>query len=140
MRAGDAVVAAAFSGGGASAHSAYLDAVTIADHRIEGATRMAPERTVAAGILGGAGVFSVAAGSHQGAAAFSLHPLADYGGPVPTQLPAMDSVWFDRMACSESGSCGDFPCSSLPVNARGVSRPQSRACDIGAAEVQLISR
>jgi hypothetical protein len=58
------------------------------------------------------------------ASGVALGPVADNGGPVPTQLPGAGSTLIDAV-----------PDSPLPADARGVTRPQGPAADIGAAEV-----
>jgi hypothetical protein len=65
--------------------------------------------------------------NHQGSAAFLLGPLAGNGGPVQTRLPANGSVLINAV-----------PVAACPTktDARGVTRPQGSACDIGAVEVQ----
>jgi hypothetical protein len=62
-------------------------------------------------------------------AEFLLMALAENGGPVPTRLPATGSVLIDHV-----------PLSACPIraDARGVSRPQAAACDIGAVEVEPV--
>jgi predicted outer membrane repeat protein len=64
-------------------------------------------------------------GDHQTDASFALGPLADNGGPVPTLYPAPTSVLINQI-----------PISACPVavDARGVTRPEGPACDIGAVE------
>lgn len=56
---------------------------------------------------------------------FLLTPLQDNGGAVPTLAPALNSALMDKI-----------PASACPVkvDARGISRPQGAACDIGAVE------
>ncbi|HMJ12505.1 MAG TPA: choice-of-anchor Q domain-containing protein [Polyangiaceae bacterium] len=66
-------------------------------------------------------------GDQQSAGDFLLGPIADNGGPVPTQLPAAGSVLIDRIPAA---AC------LAPTDARGVVRPQRAGCDIGAVEVQ----
>ena len=61
-------------------------------------------------------------------AAFLLGALADNGGPVPTLLPGNESVLIDHVPI---GAC------SITRDARGVTRPQGAACDIGAVEVEV---
>ncbi|HEY6562493.1 MAG TPA: choice-of-anchor Q domain-containing protein [Polyangiaceae bacterium] len=68
--------------------------------------------------------------NQQESAAFLLGPLMDNGGPVATQLPGLASVLRDRIPES---AC------PVPVDARGVTRPQGAACDIGAVEIQDIA-
>jgi hypothetical protein len=69
--------------------------------------------------LTGPGVRTTAAGA-------ALGPVADNGGPVPTQLPGPGSTLVDAV-----------PVAACPVSAdaRGVPRPQGPACDVGAVEV-----
>ncbi|HEY6559060.1 MAG TPA: choice-of-anchor Q domain-containing protein [Polyangiaceae bacterium] len=57
---------------------------------------------------------------------FALAPLADNGGPVPTRLPGPGSSLVDAIPAAEC---------TLPTDARGVVRPQSAGCDVGAVEV-----
>jgi len=57
-----------------------------------------------------------------------LGPLQDNGGPTQTMLPAADSPAIDA-----GGAC------PTATDQRGVPRPQGRACDIGAVEVQITS-
>jgi hypothetical protein len=64
-------------------------------------------------------------------AVFLLGPLADNGGAVPTRLPENQSVLIDRVPI---GAC------SITPDARGVTRPQGAACDIGAVEVRITNR
>jgi hypothetical protein len=66
-------------------------------------------------------------GDQQGAGDFRLGPLADNGGPVDTQSPGAGSVLIDAVP---SDAC------PTPNDARGVTRPQGAACDIGAVEVR----
>lgn len=81
----------------------------------------------------------------QGPAHFALAPLGDYGGPVPTRPPAIDSVLVDSARCepapcnpAQSNCTCTFPlCSTGLVDARGVIRPQNGMCDAGAVEVTL---
>jgi hypothetical protein len=54
----------------------------------------------------------------------ALGALADNGGPAPTQLPGAGSVLVDAQ-----------PTCAVPADARGITRPQGPACDIGAVEV-----
>ncbi|HMJ16089.1 MAG TPA: choice-of-anchor Q domain-containing protein, partial [Polyangiaceae bacterium] len=63
--------------------------------------------------------------NEQAPAAFLLGALVDNGGPVPTALPAAGSVLIDRIPPERC---------SVPVDARGVERPQGEGCDIGAVE------
>ncbi|HEY6561945.1 MAG TPA: choice-of-anchor Q domain-containing protein, partial [Polyangiaceae bacterium] len=67
-------------------------------------------------------------GDRQESADFLLAPLTDNGGPVPTRLPAAASVLKDQIP---TNLC------STPVDARGMTRPQGPACDIGAVEIAL---
>jgi hypothetical protein len=56
-----------------------------------------------------------------------LEPLADNGGPVPTRRPVATSPLVDVVPRTHAG---------CPAHdARGVSRPQGPACDVGAVEV-----
>jgi hypothetical protein len=60
-----------------------------------------------------------------------LGPLADNGGPTPTHAlldgsPAIDAV--------PPSACIDTAGNPVPTDQRGVSRPRSAACDIGAYE------
>ncbi|HMJ12395.1 MAG TPA: choice-of-anchor Q domain-containing protein, partial [Polyangiaceae bacterium] len=67
-------------------------------------------------------------GDHQGANDnFSLGELSDNGGPVLTVKPAFTSALVDVIPAS---AC------TLETDARGVARPQSSHCDIGAVEVE----
>jgi hypothetical protein len=66
-------------------------------------------------------------GDHLGPADFRLGPLADNGGPFATRAPASGSVLIDQIPAD---AC------SVPVDTRGVSRPQGGLCDIGAVEVR----
>ncbi|MEO8672659.1 MAG: choice-of-anchor Q domain-containing protein [Tahibacter sp.] len=59
-----------------------------------------------------------------------LLPLAPYGGPTDTQLPAARSPAVDRGA--PLLPAGPYAC--LSVDQRGVARPIGARCDIGAAE------
>ncbi len=62
----------------------------------------------------------------------NLGPLADNGGPTLTHALLSDSQAID--------AGDDAVCAAAPVNAidqRGVARPQSAHCDIGAVEVQI---
>jgi hypothetical protein len=68
--------------------------------------------------LAGPGVLTDASGAALGAP-------ADNGGPVPTQVPGPGSVLLDAV-----------PSSPLRTDARGVTRPQGPASDIGAVEVE----
>jgi hypothetical protein len=58
------------------------------------------------------------------ASGVALGPVADNGGPVPTQLPGAGSTLVDAV-----------PDSPLAADARGVTRPQGPASDAGAVEV-----
>ncbi len=60
-----------------------------------------------------------------------LGPLADNGGPVQTHLPNAGSPALDKVPPSD---CTDLDGNTLATDARGVSRPQGAACDIGAVE------
>ncbi|HMJ13117.1 MAG TPA: right-handed parallel beta-helix repeat-containing protein [Polyangiaceae bacterium] len=66
------------------------------------------------------------AGDHQENAAFLLGPLADNGGTILTRAPSLPSVLVDLI-----------PAASCPetTDARGISRPQGAACDVGAVEL-----
>lgn len=66
-------------------------------------------------------------GNRQEPAAFLLTPLADNGGAVATQAPALGSPLIDAVPVA---AC------TTPADARGVARPQGSACDIGAVEVE----
>ena len=57
----------------------------------------------------------------------ALGPLAANGGPVQTRAPGAGSTLVDVIPPAEC---------AVPVDARGVARPQGPACDIGAVEVQ----
>ena len=65
-------------------------------------------------------------GDKQDATAWALGPLAENGGFVPTRAPAPSSVLVNAI-----------PAAACPtaLDARGFSRPQGPACDIGAVEV-----
>ncbi|HMJ16421.1 MAG TPA: choice-of-anchor Q domain-containing protein, partial [Polyangiaceae bacterium] len=69
-------------------------------------------------------------GDQQGVAEFLLGPLSSNGGPVPTRLPAFASVLRDYIPPS---AC------PLPMDARGVTRPQGPRCDVGAAEFGAVA-
>ncbi|HEY6559213.1 MAG TPA: choice-of-anchor Q domain-containing protein [Polyangiaceae bacterium] len=71
-------------------------------------------------------------GDRQDASTFLLgiQPLADNGGPVPTQALSPSSLLRDAVP---SSAC------TVPVDARGTSRPQGAACDIGAFEAPAIA-
>jgi hypothetical protein len=69
--------------------------------------------------LTGTGVATSAAGARLG-------PVAANGGPVPTQLPGAGSTLIDALP---TAAC------QPPTDARGITRPQGPACDIGAVEV-----
>ena len=56
-----------------------------------------------------------------------LQPLGGYGGPTPTRPPVAGSVAVDLIPAA---SC------TLPVDQRGISRPQGGRCDAGAVELQ----
>jgi hypothetical protein len=56
----------------------------------------------------------------------ALEPLDENGGPVTTRLPGPGSVLVDAVPLA---AC------AVPVDARGVTRPQGAGCDIGAVEV-----
>jgi uncharacterized repeat protein (TIGR01451 family) len=58
---------------------------------------------------------------------YALGALADNGGPTKTRLPAANSALVDKV-----------PTAALPVDQRGVTRPQAGGADIGAVELQLI--
>jgi CSLREA domain-containing protein len=57
-----------------------------------------------------------------------LLPLADWGGPTWTHNLAAASP------AVNTGNCGDLSGEPIPVDQRGVPRPQGPACDIGAVE------
>lgn len=57
-----------------------------------------------------------------------LGSLQDNGGPTQTMLPAADSPAIDA-----GGAC------PTATDQRGFPRPQGRACDIGAVEVQIMA-
>ncbi len=61
----------------------------------------------------------------------NLATLADNGGSVQTHLPNAGSPVLDRVPAA---SCTDLSNNPLSTDARGVSRPQGSACDIGAVE------
>ncbi|PZA07012.1 MULTISPECIES: choice-of-anchor Q domain-containing protein [unclassified Meiothermus] len=61
----------------------------------------------------------------------SLGALADNGGPVRTHLPNAGSPVLDKVPAS---ACTDLGGNPVSTDARGVSRPQSGSCDIGAVE------
>ncbi|HMJ09872.1 MAG TPA: choice-of-anchor Q domain-containing protein, partial [Polyangiaceae bacterium] len=69
-----------------------------------------------------------AATNRQASGDFLLGPVADNGGPVQTRAPAHASALINAIPAS---AC------SVAVDARGVTRPQGPACDIGAVEQQL---
>jgi predicted outer membrane repeat protein len=58
-----------------------------------------------------------------------LGPLADYGGPTLTHLPATGSPLIDGVPVAACGLAAG-------VDQRGLVRPSGAACDIGAVEVQ----
>ncbi|HEY6561323.1 MAG TPA: choice-of-anchor Q domain-containing protein [Polyangiaceae bacterium] len=66
------------------------------------------------------------ADNRQATATFLLLPLADNGGPVPTNAPALGSPLLDSVPAAEC---------RVATDARGIVRPQGTACDIGAVEV-----
>ncbi len=57
-------------------------------------------------------------------------PLADNGGPTPTQVPFAASPAVDAVPLGTVGLCDGSP----SMDQRGVARPQGTACDIGAVE------
>ncbi|HMJ10456.1 MAG TPA: choice-of-anchor Q domain-containing protein, partial [Polyangiaceae bacterium] len=70
------------------------------------------------------------AGNQQTTADFLLGPVTDNGGSVPTRRPAYASVLIDQVP---PAAC------PVPTDARGVSRPQGAACDIGAFEAEPLA-
>jgi hypothetical protein len=66
-------------------------------------------------------------------AELNLGPLADNGGPTPTQALLPGSVAIDHIPPS---MCLDQDGLPLATDQRGVARPQGIACDVGAFEVQ----
>jgi hypothetical protein len=63
-----------------------------------------------------------------------LGALGDNGGPTPTRLPLTGSPLLDRIpaaSCQADGAAG------VTTDQRGVTRPQSSGCDIGAVEVEV---
>jgi len=62
-----------------------------------------------------------------------LRPLANNGGQTQTRLPAAGSPLIDAI---NQADCDP----AVTVDQRGVSRPQDGACDIGAVEVQRVTR
>ncbi|HMM68564.1 MAG TPA: choice-of-anchor Q domain-containing protein [Dokdonella sp.] len=58
-----------------------------------------------------------------------LAPLGNYGGSVQTRLPLAGSPAIDS---GDNGVCADIGVNG--IDARGVSRPQGPACDLGAVE------
>src|SRR5262249_10866858 len=62
----------------------------------------------------------------------ALGVLADNGGPTMTLLPATGSPLIDAipgLSCQADGATG------ITTDQRGIARPQSEKCDIGAVEV-----
>ena len=66
------------------------------------------------------------AGDQQSTAGLSFAALADNGGLVHTRLPTAGSTLIDYVPVA---AC------PTPTDARGVTRPQGLACDVGAVEV-----
>jgi hypothetical protein len=145
-------------GSGILATSLSLDHVTIADNTGAPAVQVQQLTTYRSVILGSSGQPACAAGrqgdgpssfalvasaynwandsscalagtgDHQSDANFALGPLADNGGSVPTRAPALSSVLVDQIPVN---AC------PIAIDARGVTRPQGNACDIGAVEVSF---
>ncbi|MGF1467779.1 MAG: LamG-like jellyroll fold domain-containing protein [Sandaracinaceae bacterium] len=67
------------------------------------------------------------------AAALSLQPLADNGGPTQTHALGLASVAIDRIPETHCVDAGGRP---LATDQRGVPRPQEGGCDVGAFEVE----
>lgn len=65
-------------------------------------------------------------GDQQSATDLAFAGLADNSGPVQTRLPAAGSAVIDYIPASDCPTASD---------ARGVTRPQGAACDVGAAEI-----
>ncbi|MCC5952220.1 MAG: S-layer homology domain-containing protein [Acidimicrobiia bacterium] len=61
-----------------------------------------------------------------------LGPLGDHGGPTPTMVPAATSPAVDAIPADTPELCDD----TTRADQRGVERPQSTGCDIGAVERQ----
>lgn len=59
-----------------------------------------------------------------------LGPLANNGGPTPTHALLTGSPALDQVSVND---CGSNP---FDVDQRGIARPQSSACDIGAFEAE----
>jgi len=65
-------------------------------------------------------------GGHQnGTAVPDLQPLADNGGSTPTRLPGASSTLTDVASCAAA------------ADQRGVARPESANCEIGAVELRI---
>jgi hypothetical protein len=62
----------------------------------------------------------------------TLDPLANYGGPTQTQLPASGSPLIDAVPLA---SCQAGEAAGITTDQRGVTRPQGPGCDTGAVEV-----
>ncbi len=75
-----------------------------------------------------------ATGSANGAGSLNLGSLADNGGPTLTIALVAPSAAIDGIPAG-TNSCG----TSIAADQRGVSRPQSARCDIGAFEVEISS-
>ena len=67
-----------------------------------------------------------------GSADLSLGPLADNGGPTPTQGLLPGSIAIDAVI-----DCTDLSGNPVTTDQRGVTRPQEAACDAGSYETQL---
>lgn len=90
-------------------------------------TGVAAEGTSAYSTFGDGTCLITGTGIRTSAAGVALEPLSDNGGPVYTQLPAPGSTLIDAWPS----------CPGVPADARGVTRPQGPACDIGAVEVEV---
>jgi hypothetical protein len=95
-----------------------------------------------AGGLTGAGVNfdtdgTCAGFTHVTAAQLNLGPLADNGGPTPTQALLPGSIALNAAPAEDGfGHCSDFDGTPAATDQRGVARPQESACDVGAFELE----
>jgi predicted outer membrane repeat protein len=62
----------------------------------------------------------------------ALGPLQDNGGPTPTHAIANTSKAYNQIP-HLSGGCG----TTITIDQRGIRRPQSSGCDIGAFELEV---
>ncbi len=111
--------------GAGPAIDAQLDAVTIARSALD---TTGDDCAASSLVSDGDNVFSDSscspASSDTTNSTGNLKPLADNGGPVPTQLPNAFGAAHDRIPCAD----GTGP------DARGIERPAGDLCDRGAAE------